>query len=341
MDCRFLTGDHLDLSGYRLGAPQQSGCLTVVPITTQRPDERLLFPGQAHNSAGGSSPPPNRNDKNRVLMPLHLEIPAGGRTSRLLPRVEILPSTSGSEGLDLKPFYVPPILWREQAWIADAAPELASLEPALKAFDDRLRLLGLRKSRRPIVHARLPQLQRLSRQIELQSGQTGALFFIEDRPAGLEIAPSPAYFAFLWRPLLLGCYGLTALVQESLSPSNRSAEPYAVSRPAELRTEMFRERHQYQERLEAAVTRLPEGVITSVEEAGNWGEYRSRSLTGSGFAGQYVEEVRGIDTKATDEGRSMPKMLRNLFRKPTPAREPTSGRAVYVSLFARHPLTQL
>ncbi|MCW3099697.1 MAG: hypothetical protein JWL77_5315 [Chthonomonadaceae bacterium] len=351
MDCRLLTGDHLDLSDYRLGTPQQAGSLTVVPITAQHSTDLFLPPTEAdgvgYHATTGTPMLLNRREQGCILAPLHLGIPVERSKSYVLSHTTLLART---ERLDLAreiPFpsqpsrrtrfdttqnYVLPLTLRGRAWRVRRSTERARLTPELNALQIRLRRLGL-GTLEAAVQARTPQMHCLSRQIELLSGQTGALFFIDDQPVGLEIAPSPAFFAALWPPLLLGCYGLTALLREQDSPvTTPMLEPYSVSRLTELRTEMFRARHQRQEKLEAAVTRRVEDAITIAEEQ-RWRNYRVQSLTGTSFAGQYVEEVLGTETKATDGG-AMPKMLRNLFRKAGPTEETTRKRVVYVSLFA-------
>ncbi len=337
MDCRLLTGDHLDLSDYRFGTPQQAGCLTVVPITSPHATEALLLPSEADAAGYGSDAipprPQNHQDPRRVLVPLHLMLPAEQNRGEIQPLVELVPATSVLAHFDLTQCSIMPLLWRQRSWMNQTDPKYARMLPEVNAFADRLRQLGLFHFQNTGAAERIPQMQRLSRQIELLAGQTGALFFVEDQPVGLEIAPSPAYFAALWRPLLFGCYGLTALVWESEATSPRpSMTPFGVSRLGELRSEMFRARHQRQERLEAAVAACPESPIAIVDGA-NYGNYRSRSLTGPDFAGQYLEEMTRREMEAADEG-TMPKMLRSLFRKAPPTKEPTRGKAVYVSLFA-------
>ena len=333
MDCRLLTGDQLDLSHYHFGAPQQAGCLTVMPIVTQYNTEPFQIPGETDGedaNIAGISIPRDMGDGRRILMPLHLEVPLE-KKSRTQSRVELLPY--GGDHFDLAQCSVLPLLWRQHLWTTDSDPKATHFLPELRAFEARRRQLGLRQSRVANVHPCIPQLQRLSRQIERVAGQTGALFFIDDQPVGLEIAPSSAYFTALWKPLLR-CYGLTALVHESERPAtNVLAVPFSVSRLGELRTEMFRCRHQYQERLEATVAAPPSGPVVIVDLI-DYRKYRSRSLTSPDFAGQYVEEVTLIKAKGADGHGTMPRMLRNLFRKSPPLEEPTRGRAVYVSLFA-------
>ncbi|MDO4568971.1 MAG: hypothetical protein Q4D38_01140 [Planctomycetia bacterium] len=47
-------------------------------------------------------------------------------------------------------------------------------------------------------------------QFEFLEGQIGAIFFANDQPVGIEIAPTSAYFADIWKALITFCYGAYA-----------------------------------------------------------------------------------------------------------------------------------
>ena len=338
MDCRLLTGDHLDLSDYRFGTPQQSGCLTVVPITTPHATDLLRFPFDAGKAdpgfSAGTLPPKHDSEQACLLAPLHFNAPVEQGRRAMMSRVKLVSPLRRQDltgdvvlrasARSCPAIYSLPLVWRDAFWrrrpsAAGDALQVALLRQGFGLFPRVLR------------H---PELRRWTSRIELLTGQTGALFCIDDRPVGLEIAPSPAYFAAIWQPLLLGCYGLTALLHAYDSPPTASPEPFAVANLTELRTEMFRSRHQRQARWEAALADSGPAAIT-IEEAQRWGNYRVQSLTGAAFAGQYVEEVTVAEASA--EG-AMPRMLRNLLRKgAATAAETTRKRIVYVSLFALQP----
>jgi hypothetical protein len=307
LDCCLLTGDRLDLTDYRFGTPQQAGSLTVLPITSHRASDAFLpfSPDMAAEEGAKTDSVvlTKASGHGCFLAPLHFD---------------------GPGNLFL------PLSLRGPAWTSRRSTDPARLTPAWNDLHGRLRRLG-----RPLsLHSCRPELDLLTRRIELLTGQLGALFFLNDRPVGLEIAPSPAYFAAVWQPMLMGCYGMVALLSELESPGMTSlVEPYAVSRIADLRTEMFRVRHQRQEQLEASVTSPQQGEFTTEEEQ-RWRNYRVQSLTGPRFAGQYVEEVTTIEAKSAESG-AMPKMLRNLFRKGSlPNGAASRHRIHYVSLFA-------
>jgi len=350
MDCRFLTGEHLDLSDYRFGTPQQAGCLTVVPITSAQ--STTLFrplPLSVRVKRRPAAAPvllANASEQSCVLAPLHFGLPVERGASHFLSGTALVPpseqrdltgdtilpySSTRQRGINLKATYCLPLSLRGPAWRARHPGGQRHLTPTLNDLHERLHRHGL--DRFPFVlQAHHADLKSLTGRIELLTGQTGALFFIDDRPVGLEIAPSAVYFAAIWEPLLVGCYGLTALLRQYESPAPPSPEPYAVSRLSELRTEMFRARHQIQEQCDGTVAARPEGDF-KIESGQKWRNYRVHSLTGTAFAGQYIDEVTTVKAEK-DDGAGMPKMLRNLFRKAPQTEETTRRRVVYASLFA-------
>ncbi len=62
---------------------------------------------------------------------------------------------------------------------------------------------------------------------ECLDGQTGALFFVGERLAGVEIAPNAAYFRDIWMPLVSFAYGIAAYGIER----DRQTTPYGASEP--------------------------------------------------------------------------------------------------------------
>lgn len=351
MDCRLLTGNRIDLADYRLGPPQHAGLLTVVPITSQRPSDRFLPLPPSRPTAGrarAAAVLTNDSAHACLLAPLHAGLPVDRGSSHILFGTTLIPpgkalalspefafSGRSSRRMRFDPakIYFLPLSLRGHAWRSRRSSDKARLQSELYDLQCRTFRHGL-GSLPVAMQGRSPELSRLRGRIELLTGQTGALFFLKDRPVGLEIAPSPACFAAVWQPLLLGCYGLTAVLQahEEVSAAP-PPEPYAVTQFSDLRPEMFRVRRRHQERLEASVAASAEGEFT-VEEEQRWGNYRVRSLTGTGFAGQYVEEEAKDEAEAVGGG-TMPRLLHNLLRKGSvPIAEPTRHRVHYVSVFA-------
>ena len=58
-------------------------------------------------------------------------------------------------------------------------------------------------------------LTQFQSRLELLDGQLGALFFVGDRLAGVEIAPDPVYFAEVWMALVCFAYGPAAWFAET------------------------------------------------------------------------------------------------------------------------------
>ena len=352
MDCRTLTGGLFDLTDYRFGTPQQAGLLTVIPITGRQSWNVFVPPLESRRVGGrpatSSFVLQNDSESDCLLAPLHFGQPLNRNRSHILSRVALVtpagpldlageiafpPQSSRRTRFDLTRNFILPLALRGPAWRVRHSSDTSRLTLELSDLQSQLSRHGL-GTLSAAVQARNVALNTFSSRIELLTGQTGALFFVEDRPVGLEIAPSPAYFAAIWQPLLVGCYGLTALLrQQELPYAAPSPEPYSVSRLSELRTEMFRVRHQHQEKLEAAVTGFPEEAFT-VEENQHWQNFRVRSLTGKAFAGQIIEEVTAAEEEVGGM-KAMPRMLGNLFRKcSVPTSDTTRRRVLYVSFFA-------
>ncbi len=129
---------------------------------------------------------------------------------------------------------------------------------------------------------------------ECLAGQTGALFFVGDRLAGIEIAPTASYFQDIWMPLISFAYGIAAYGIER----NEDATPYANGEPfagvgslPEIRSALQETRAERDDTL---------ATIISASAAGLSGIYRKtvflhiktgtvlQTVTAAGFAGQIV-----------------------------------------------------
>jgi hypothetical protein len=200
MDCRALTGDLLDLSDYRFGTPQRAGLLTVVPITGRHVSNGFLPPGKRSRGGKpaviGSTTLHNDSESECLLAPLHFGRPTDRNSSRVLSKSVLVPCGKRLElarelvypyhfsrriCFDLSRNYFLPLLLRGPAWRARLSSDASRLTPEINALQTALN----RHDLGPLsaaVQAKNMALNTYSRRIELQTGQTGALFFIQDRP---------------------------------------------------------------------------------------------------------------------------------------------------------------
>ncbi len=351
MDCRMLTADLFDLSAYRFAAPQRSGALTIVPILGQPSPSPFLSPGEGLQSKWEPSQSVwtlgSESGQAPMLLPLHTGIGVAPRQCVLLSSAALLPPSkrmkltgeislflpsSARQTFDVTENAVLPLPLRGQAWRLRYLQREDRLQPDIRHLEHQF------SSHRSFSFSRLLQgsqqaAESFARRFELLTGQTGALFFLDNRPVGLEIAPSPAFFATLWEPLLCGCYGIAALLHEQNLAPMPSPQPYDIEELSQLRTRMFEERHRLDDSLAAVLTTHSQEVYT-LEAGQSWHNFRLHSFTSQNYAGQYIEEILPPEPNPPPETAALPRMFRTLFRK-NPAPSDTAPRRLhYVSLFA-------
>jgi hypothetical protein len=115
------------------------------------------------------------------------------------------------------------------------------------------------------------------------------VFFIGDKLAGVEIAPSAAYFQELWMPLVCFCYGVAAMYQEKDVEVNKPLVPFSASNLKELREQLNQSRLERQEQVRNWLAQTPAEQF-GIEEEERFLSLRLQTLTGKNFAGQFVEE---------------------------------------------------
>ncbi|WP_019930795.1 ARPP-1 family domain-containing protein [Nocardia sp. BMG111209] len=290
-----------DLTGYRIGEPQRAGALTVLPIHgPQRPG---IVPPRSglklHQVVGyGSVELHNGAAAGVAIVPLHIgyiqegaqnhalcsaALLAAGQTRRFPDACCVQAAQGGYlEGRDQWFFVLP---WELRA----AALRLRGQEGYSKLWSDISALnreygLAARGHLEQIISRRRAVLTQFRSRLELLPGQLGALFFVGDEFAGLEIAPDPAYFAEVWMPLVCFAYGVAAWRAE---PRPGKPEPFEVTDLAGLRAELERERTDHREKLLAA---LPSATGAQTAEEERYLDLRLHTVTGGGLAGQFVAE---------------------------------------------------
>jgi len=217
----------LDLTGHSFGRPQRSGALTMVPVFA------APYPGIAAPRGGiklsrvegyGRVVLSNPGASGVAIVPLHLGYIQDGaqnhalcRSAFLAPGQELLfPDAccvQASQGGYLAErdqwFFVLPVELRAAALDLRGVENYSKLWPAITALNARYGLAPRGHLEQVLTGHRAVLTQYQSR-LELVPGQSGALFFVGDRLAGVEIAPDPRYFAELWMALVCFAYGAAA-----------------------------------------------------------------------------------------------------------------------------------
>jgi hypothetical protein len=298
---------NLDLSAYRLGAAQQSGPLSVLPLFGPEADGKFLPPLSGLKLAGvrgyGNVELHNPSPSGVAIVPLHVGYIQDGAQNHALCRstflgagqkllVEDACCVQAAQGGYLESreqwFFILPLLLRDTALALRGQKNFGKLWPAISRLNERFGLES-RGHLEQLVCRQRPVLTQYQSRFELLPGQTGALFFLGDRLAGVEIAPSVAYFREVWMPLVCFCYGAAALEQEKAAVPAETPAPFAVCSLPELRRQLAESRRQRQDHLRAVLARTPAEQFDKQEEE-RFLNLRLFTALGENFSGQYVEE---------------------------------------------------
>jgi hypothetical protein len=238
----------VDLTGFRFGDPQRTGALTMVPVF-----------GPAYD---GIAPPRTGIKLSRVdgygrvvlsnpghdgvaIVPLHIgyiqdaaQNHALCRSAFLAPGQELLFADAccvqESQGGYLAErdqwFFVLPVELRAKALELRGVSNYSKLWPAISAFNRR-HGLPARGHLEQVLTRKRGVLTQFQSRLELLPEQLGALFFVDGRFAGMEIAPDPRYLAEVWMALVCFAYGPAAWRAE---PRQESVDPFDVDATAGL-----------------------------------------------------------------------------------------------------------
>lgn len=129
---------------------------------------------------------------------------------------------------------------------------------------------------------------------ECLDGQTGALFFVGDRLAGIEVAPNAAYFRDMWMPLTAFAYGIAAHALERGESTTLygTGEPFSgVDTLADLRNALREARAERSDTLATVVSASAAGLSGVKRKALAHAKNKTvlETVTASGFAGQVVK----------------------------------------------------
>jgi hypothetical protein len=218
----------VDASGYRLGVPQRAGVLTMVPVFGP------AYPGIVAPRSGlklsrvvsyGQVELANPAASGVAIVPLHVgyiqdaaqnhalcrsAFIAPGQTLRFDDACCVQESQGGYlAGRDDQWFFVLPVELRAEALRQRGVSQYSKLWSRIAAFNGRYGLPARGHLEQVLTRQRAGLTQFQSR-LERLDGQLGALFFVGETLAGVEIAPDPVYFAEVWTALACFAYGPAA-----------------------------------------------------------------------------------------------------------------------------------
>lgn len=299
----------LDRLPQRFGRPQQCGPLTMVPLFGAEAEGEYTAPFSGLKLAGvygyGNVELQNPAPTGVTIVPSHIgyiqdKAQNHALCSALLlgagqkRRVEDACCVQQAQGGYLEDkeqwFFILPLALREQALALRGQENFGKLWDAISQLCSRFELSNVGHLEQ-ILSRQRPVLNQYQSRFELLSGQTGALFFLNDRLVGLEVAPTADYFREVWVPLVCFCYGTAALELErhQLTQEPGEAEPFVARNLPDLRRELEESRRLRLDRVQQWLTQAPEETFEK-EEQERYLDLRLINVRGERFIGQYVED---------------------------------------------------
>jgi hypothetical protein len=307
MDYHQLIPTKFDLSPYRFGMPQQSGTLTVLPVFGSDNDGRFVAPLSGLKLSQvrgyGNMELSNPAETGIAIVPLHMGYIQDRAQNHALCRSAFIAAgqklmfedaccVQAAQGGYLEGrdqwFFILPLQLREEALELRGKEDYSKLWDAISRLNKQFSLAN-RGHLEQILSRKRAFLTQYQSRLELLPQQTGAVFFIGDKLAGVEIAPSAAYFQELWMPLVCFCYGVAAMYEEKDVEMNKSLVPFCASNLKELREQLNQSRLEHQEQVRNWLAQTPAEEF-GVEEEERFLSLRLQTVTGKNFAGQFVEE---------------------------------------------------
>jgi hypothetical protein len=186
-------------------------------------------------------------------------------------------------------FFILPLQLRAEALQLRGQKSFGKLWPAIARLNEAFGL-AQRGHLEQVLCGRRPTLTQYQSRLEALPGQTGALFFLRGRLAGVEIAPNQAYFREVWMPLVCFCYGPAALYEEEVRRDRLpEARPLRARNLAELCSRLEDSRRELAARVRTMLEAVPREKMARQEEERFLG-LRLYTAVGRCFAGQFVEE---------------------------------------------------
>ena len=216
----------------------------------------------------------------------------------------------------------------------DAAENLVAQLMGLRRFNSRMNLPH-QGDKVQDTDSQIALQNSLKCRFELQTGQTGAVFFLAEYIFGIEIAPTSAYFADIWTPLLRLCDGAAGEEKEEMVLRLQTDPiPFPADSIGDIRSQLSRSRRERLERMLGQLEGLSREKFSDAE-AERYLNMRLKTLVGKNYAGQYVEATEPSSASLPIE-ESKPSMIKRLFRsKSMDVKIREEKYPVYLSLFAR------
>jgi hypothetical protein len=292
---------------YRFGMPQQSGAMTVLPVFGPNNDGRFVAPlsglklSRVHGY--GNVELSNPSETGVAIVPLHMGYIQDRAQNHALCRSAFIAAgqklmfedaccVQASQGGYLEGrdqwFFILPLQLREEALELRGKEDYSKLWDGISRLNEQFSLPD-RGHLEQILSRKRAYLTQYQSRLELLPQQTGAVFFVRDKLAGVEISPSAAYFQELWMPLVCFCYGIATMNEEKDVEVTKPLPAFSASNLQELREQLNQSRLDRQEQVRNWLAETPAEQFQLKEEE-RFLSLRLHTVTGNNFAGQFVEE---------------------------------------------------
>lgn len=303
--------ESINLDGYHFGDPQQSGAMTVLPILGRDEPERFTPPGSGLKLIGvhGYGNIEMKNNLESIcIIPLHIGYIQDRAQNHALCRSAFIGAdqkimvkdaccVQAGQGGFLKEaeqwFFILPLQLREEALRLRGKEQYSKLWPAITNLN---RLFGYedRGHLEEIISRQKPYLNQFQNRFELIPGQTGAIFFLRGKMAGIEIAPDSAYFADVWKALVCFCYGTASMFEEKISGKTETIKPpIAGGDIKEIRKNLIEERAALKQTLIEIIGKTPAEQLKSTEEE-RYIDLRLNTVESDNYTGQVVMDAKTL-----------------------------------------------
>jgi hypothetical protein len=186
-------------------------------------------------------------------------------------------------------FFILPLELRNEALQLRGKKSYGKLWEAISRLNQRFSLPS-RGHLEQILTKQRAYLTQYQSRFELLPAQTGAMFFLRGKLAGIEIAPSAAYFQEVWMPLVCFCYGAAAMHDETRADFREpTPTPFPARNLQELRAQLRHSRQALEKQVSDWLARTPHEKFRLQEEE-RFLNLRLLTVTGNSFAGQVVED---------------------------------------------------
>ncbi len=306
-------------SPFQWGNPQRSGAMTVVPILGPDCPGDFVGPLSGLKLAGvhtyGKLELANSQTTGLAIVPLHMGYIQDRAQNHALCSAAFLDAgqqrvfndaccVQSAQGGYLQGgdqwFFILPLALRSESLQLRGKEDYSKLWQVIGRLNSQLGLPE-RGHLEQVLSRERAYLNQFQSRFERLPHQVGAAFWIGDRLAGLELAPTAAYFAEIWMPLVCFSYGVAAMglewqqQKQSQQQGRRDLpKPYVAGDLADLRSAIQLDRLGQRQQLQSQMQQLTAEDF-SVELAQQFGKLQLSTLQSEGFAGQVVQaETRPV-----------------------------------------------